>query len=237
MNRQKKRLKLLTQINQIAKQPVMLLAVSKKQSVTAISELAQAGQTDFGENYLQEALEKMPQLSQFALVWHYIGHIQRNKTRDIASHFAWVHSVDRLLIAQRLSQQRPEDMPALNVCLQVNIDAEDSKSGCLPSELPSLVQHISQLHQINLRGLMIIPKNSLADVTDDSGQLIANTNLPTAQNPFTRTKLLFNSLKQHHAHPDQWDTLSMGMSGDMLTAIDAGATMVRVGTALFGVRT
>ena len=150
-------------------------------------------------------------------MWHYIGHIQRNKTKELAAHFDWVHGVDRLIIAQRLNEQRGEQLPPLNICIEVNIDDEASKSGCQPDQLPELVTKISQLPNLQLRGLMIIPAKNSASA-------------------FVKTQQLFEQNKPYHAHPEQWDTLSMGMSGDIEQAIAAGATIVRIGTAIFGVR-
>ena len=202
---------------------VTLVAVSKTKPVEMIQTLAQAGQRDFGENYLQEALEKMSAIKEqevsesLDIVWHYIGHIQRNKTRDIAENFDWVHTVEREIIAKRLHNQRPEDKPALNVLIQVNIDHEDSKSGCLPDEIEDLVVQIKEYSNLNLRGLMIIPAKDDTDA-------------------FSRTQSLFLKIKSQHPDLTAWDTLSMGMSADMDQAIAAGATMVRVGSAIFGSR-
>lgn len=197
---------------------VQLLAVSKTKSADMIATLAYMGQQHFGENYVQEAVEKIQALSYLHLDWHYIGHIQRNKTKDLAEHFSWVHGVDRLIIAERLNEQRPAYLPKLNVCIQINIDDEDTKSGCSPDELPMLIDKISQLPNLRLRGLMIIPaKNS--------------------ETAFIKTKQLFDTSQEYHHKPTDWDTLSMGMSGDIKQAIDAGATIVRVGTAIFGERT
>lgn len=197
---------------------VQLLAVSKTKSADMIATLAYMGQQHFGENYVQEAVEKIQALSYLHLDWHYIGHIQRNKTKDLAEHFSWVHGVDRLIIAERLNEQRPAYLPKLNVCIQINIDDEDTKSGCSPDELPMLIDKISQLPNLRLRGLMIIPaKNS--------------------ETAFIKTKQLFDTSQEYHHKPTDWDTLSMGMSGDIEQAIDAGATIVRVGTAIFGERT
>ena len=200
---------------------VTLLAVSKTKPVAMVAELAQAGQRHFGENYLQEAIEKIQALQQSPLteqiVWHYIGHIQRNKTRDIAEHFAWVQTVEREIIAKRLNDQRPEGMPLLNVLIQVNIDNEDSKSGCLPEALPGLIETVKDYPNLQLRGLMIIPAKEDTDA-------------------FLRTKQLFDSIHEQYPDLQQWDTLSMGMSGDMAKAVAEGSTMVRVGTAIFGER-
>ncbi len=195
---------------------VGLLAVSKTKPAAAIREAFAAGVQDFGENYLQEALEKQADLSDLALTWHFIGPIQSNKTKPIAEHFAWVHSVDRLKIAQRLSDQRPAHLPALNICLQVNVSGEASKSGCNPDELPELAQAVTQLPNLRLRGLMTIP-----EPTDDPSEQRA---------AFARLRELQQSLNLGR------DTLSMGMSHDLEAAIAEGATWVRIGTALFGAR-
>ena len=168
-------------------------------------------------NYLQEALQKIEALQDLGIEWHFIGHVQRNKTKHLAEKFAWVHGVDRLIIAERLSAQRLITQPPLNLCLQVNIDAQDSKDGCQPDEVAELVKSISQLPHIKLRGLMVIPA-------------------PNNTQAFKAAKALFDQVKERHVHPEDWDTLSMGMSGDMVDAIAAGSTMVRVGTALFGAR-
>ena len=193
-----------------------LLAVSKTKPAAAVREAYAAGIRDFGENYLQEALEKQAELSELPLIWHFIGPIQSNKTKPIAEHFAWVHSVDRLKIAQRLSEQRPTDLPPLNICLQVNVSAEDSKSGCAPTELVALAQAVSQLPNLRLRGLMAIP-----EPTDD---------VAAQRAAFARLRELRDGL------PLPLDTLSMGMSHDLDAAIAEGATWVRIGTALFGAR-
>ena len=193
-----------------------LLAVSKTKPAAAVREAFAAGIRDFGENYLQEALEKQAELSELPLIWHFIGPIQSNKTKPIAEHFAWVHSVDRLKIAQRLSEQRPTDLPPLNICLQVNVSAEDSKSGCAPAELAALAQAVSQLPNLRLRGLMAIP-----EPTDD---------VAAQRAAFARLRELRDGL------PLPLDTLSMGMSHDLDAAIAEGATWVRIGTALFGAR-
>ena len=210
------------QIKQTLPMHVTLLAVSKTKPSDMIRILAGEGQGDFGENYVQEAISKITELKDVTangspLVWHYIGHIQRNKTRDLAEHFDWVHGVDRLIIAERLSEQRPTTLAPLNVCIQVNIDDEASKSGCQPEEVPELVRQISQLPNLRLRGLMIIPAKD-------------------STSAFATTKALFDDNRQNHAHPEDWDTLSMGMSGDIEQAIAAGSTMVRIGTAIFGAR-
>ena len=193
-----------------------LLAVSKTKPAAALREAFAAGLRDFGENYLQEALSKQLELTDLALCWHFIGPIQSNKTRAIAEHFAWVHSVDRLKIAQRLSEQRPAELPPLNICIQVNVSGESSKSGCTPADLPALAAAISALPRLTLRGLMAIP-----EPTED----------PAEQNAaFAAVRSLQDSLNL------PLDTLSMGMSHDLEAAISQGATWVRVGTALFGAR-
>ena len=196
---------------------VRLLAVSKTQPAEAIRQASAAGLSDFGENYLQEALEKQAELADLRLTWHFIGPIQSNKTKAIAEHFDWVHSVDRLKIAQRLSAQRPRDLPALNVCLQVNVSGETSKSGCEPQEIASLANAVAALPHLRLRGLMTIP-----EPTDNPAEQRA---------AFARLRQLQESLDL------RLDTLSMGMSQDLEAAVAEGATWVRIGTALFGART
>lgn len=195
---------------------VGLLAVSKTQPAEAIREANGAGLSDFGENYLQEALEKQADLADLALTWHFIGPIQSNKTRAIAEHFDWVHSVDRLKIAQRLSEQRPTELPPLNVCLQVNVSGEASKSGCAPQDVAELARTIATLPNLRLRGLMAIP-----EPTHDRAEQHA---------AFARLRQLQQALAL------ELDTLSMGMSQDLEAAIAEGATWVRIGTALFGAR-
>lgn len=195
---------------------VHLLAVSKTKPAQAVREAYAAGMRDFGENYLQEALGKQTELTDLPLSWHFIGPIQSNKTRAIAENFAWVHSVERLKIAQRLSEQRPADLPPLNICIQVNVSGEASKSGCTPADLPALAQAISALPRLQLRGLMAIPEPTEDRAAQDAAfatvrELQAGLNLPL-------------------------DTLSMGMSHDLESAIAQGATWVRIGTALFGAR-
>ena len=195
---------------------VQLLAVSKTKPAAAIRELYAAGVRDFGENYLQEALTKQQTLGDLPLIWHFIGPIQSNKTKAIAEHFDWVHSVDRLKIAQRLSEQRPAGLAPLNICLQVNVSGEDSKSGCAAAELPALAKAVAALPNLRLRGLMAIP-----EPTDErAAQEAAFASLR-------------NLLEQQHLG---LDTLSMGMSHDLEAAIAQGATWVRIGTALFGAR-
>lgn len=202
---------------QRAPETVQLLAVSKTHPSESLREMYAAGQRAFGENYLQEALDKIEALHDLEIEWHFIGHVQRNKTKHLAEKFDWVHGVDRLIIAERLSNQRLQDQSDLNICLQVNIDGQDSKDGCAPDEVAELVTQISQLAKIKLRGLMVIPA-------------------PDNTAAFVDAKALFDAVKEKHAHPEHWDTLSMGMSGDLDAAIAAGSTMVRVGTALFGKR-
>ena len=196
---------------------VQLLAVSKTHPSQSLREMYQAGQRSFGENYLQEALTKIDELQDLEIEWHFIGHVQRNKTKHLAEKFDWVHGVDRLIIAERLSSQRMDSRKPLNICIQVNIDGQDSKDGCQPDEVAELVKQISQLPNIRLRGLMVIPA-------------------PENRVAFADAKTLFEQVKSLHARPQDWDTLSMGMSGDLDAAIAAGSTMVRVGTALFGAR-
>lgn len=202
---------------QRAPEIVQLLAVSKTHPSESLREMYAAGQSAFGENYLQEALEKIEALQDLEIEWHFIGHVQRNKTKNLAEKFDWVHGVDRLIIAERLSNQRGDGQMELNICLQVNIDGQDSKDGCSPNEVAELVAQISQLPKIKLRGLMVIPA-------------------PDNTAAFTDAKALFEAVREKHAHPEDWDTLSMGMSSDLDAAIAAGSTMVRVGTALFGAR-
>jgi pyridoxal phosphate enzyme (YggS family) len=199
-----------------AENSVHLLAVSKTKPAQDLREAYAVGLRDFGENYLQEALGKQLELTDLPLIWHFIGPIQSNKTRAIAEHFDWVHSVDRLKIAQRLSEQRPADLPPLNICIQVNVSGEASKSGCTPADLPALANAICALPRLKLRGLMAIPEPTEDRTAQDAAfaavqTLQASLNLPL-------------------------DTLSMGMSHDLESAIAQGATWVRIGTALFGAR-
>ncbi|WP_460157994.1 YggS family pyridoxal phosphate-dependent enzyme [Pseudomonas sp. S2_H10] len=199
-----------------AENSVHLLAVSKTKPAQDLREAYAVGLRDFGENYLQEALGKQLELTDLPLIWHFIGPIQSNKTRAIAEHFDWVHSVDRLKIAQRLSEQRPANLPPLNICIQVNVSGEASKSGCTPADLPALANAICALPRLKLRGLMAIPEPTEDRDAQDAAfaavqSLQASLNLPL-------------------------DTLSMGMSHDLESAIAQGATWVRIGTALFGAR-
>jgi len=199
---------------------VNLLAVSKTRPAEEILALYRLGQRDFGENYLQEAIQKQQQLAHVDINWHFIGPIQSNKTRDIARYFSWVHSIDRLKIAQRLDQQRPSNLPPLNACLQVNIDGEQSKSGFKLDELGAAVEALKGLNNLRIRGLMAIPQ--------------AGKSVNQQRASFKKLADAKNSLN------DQFklnlDTLSMGMSDDLSSAIAEGATMVRIGTAIFGSR-
>ncbi len=204
-------------------QSVRLLAVSKTFGADAVLEAIAAGQLAFGENYLQEAIDKIAQVAQAlpgrAIEWHFIGPIQSNKTRPIATHFAWAHTVDRFKIAQRLSEQRPAELGPINICLQVNISGEASKSGATPAELPELAHQVAKLPNVHLRGLMAIPEPE----SDPQRQRAA----------FARVRALFEQLR---ADGLALDTLSMGMSADMAAAIAEGATIVRIGSAIFGAR-
>ena len=198
---------------------VQLLAVSKTWGPDAVRQAHAAGLTAFGENYIQEAVDKITALRDLPLVWHCIGPIQSNKTRLVAEHFDWVHSIDRLKIAQRLSEQRPEHLPPLQVCIQVNVDGGDTKSGVSPEELPALAQAVAALPRLQLRGLMTIPEP--AETPEQMRAVHA------------QAQALLESLRQQGL---PLDTLSMGMSADMAAAIAEGSTMVRVGTAIFGQR-
>jgi PLP dependent protein len=206
---------------------VALLAVSKTFPAAAVAEAAATGQRSFGENYIQEAVEKITALREqrvdgSELEWHCIGPIQSNKTRLVAEHFDWAHTVDRLKIAQRLSEQRPDDLPPLKVCIQVNVDGSASKSGVSPDEVQGLAAEIAQLPRLQLRGLMCIP-----DPADDAALL---SKMIATKHCFTLAG------KQFHSKHFAFDTLSMGMSADLELAIRAGSTMVRVGSAIFGAR-
>ena len=198
---------------------VGLLAVSKTFGPEAVREAFEAGQRAFGENYIQEAVDKMAALADLPISWHCIGPIQSNKTKLVAEHFDWVHSVDRLKIAQRLSEQRPAHLPPLQVCLQVNVDGGANKSGVAPHEALALARTVAELPRLQLRGLMAIPEPA--------------TNFEAARDVFMRCTDLFNAL---NAQGLNLDTLSMGMTADLEPAIHAGATLVRVGTAIFGGR-
>jgi pyridoxal phosphate enzyme (YggS family) len=211
---------------------VKILPVSKTrpaEEIAAVADLAIAGMgLAFGENYVQEAIDKIETLAERNLQWHFIGPIQSNKTALIAERFAWVHSVDRMKIAQRLNDQRPRNMPPLNICLQVNISAEASKSGIMLNELPTLAGQVAQLPRLRLRGLMAIPAAS----TDPAVQRAA---FAAVHEAFNRLKKSQDSQEYPEAWRD-WDTLSMGMSGDLEMAIAEGATIVRIGTDIFGPR-
>jgi len=199
---------------------VTLLAVSKKQPLSKIIDAANAGQRDFGENFVQEGLEKIDQTRGLDLIWHFIGHLQNNKTRVVAENFDWVHTIDTLKTAERLNKQRPESLGPLNICLQVNVDNEARKSGIAVAELPELAAACSELANLNLRGLMCLP--------------VARTEFSEQRIPFATLRGLADELR---CDGIATDTLSMGMSGDYRAAILEGATMVRIGTALFGART
>jgi pyridoxal phosphate enzyme (YggS family) len=198
---------------------VTVLAVSKTFGPEPVREAFAAGQKAFGENYIQEAVEKMALLRDLPLEWHCIGPIQSNKTRLVAAHFAWAQTVDRLKIAQRLSEQRPEGLPPLQVCIQVNIDGGPSKSGVAPGEVLELAREVANLPRLQLRGLMTIPEPS----ADYAAQLAVHR----------KARALFDDLR---AAGIELDTLSMGMTADIESAVAAGSTMVRVGTAIFGGR-
>ena len=198
---------------------VQLLAVSKSQPVEKISTAFGQGQHHFGENYVQEALDKIKVLQHLPICWHFIGHIQSNKTGEIAEHFSWVHSVDRYKIAKRLSDQRPDNFKPLNICIQVNLDSEATKGGVEPAELSSLAQQVAGLPRVVLRGLMLIP--APRDDFDDQRDI------------FRRLCVCY---KQLNSTGFKLDTLSMGMTDDYRAAIAEGATMVRIGTGIFGQR-
>ncbi|XBS69112.1 YggS family pyridoxal phosphate-dependent enzyme [Acerihabitans sp. KWT182] len=202
---------------------ISLLAVSKTKPVAAIEEAIAAGQRAFGENYVQEGVEKIRYFQQRAinppLSWHFIGPLQSNKSRLVAEHFHWLHTLDRLPLAQRLNLQRPAESAPLNVLIQINISGEESKSGIMPDGLPALAAAVAELPRLRLRGLMAIP----APEDDFQRQLAV----------FQRMTALFNALRRQLPHID---TLSLGMTGDMPAAIAAGSTLVRIGTAIFGAR-
>lgn len=196
---------------------VRLLAVAKTRPAEDLVCLYSKGQRDFGESYLQEALEKQEHLAAYAIAWHFIGPIQSNKTRGIAEHFAWVHSVDRGKIAQRLNQHRPDYLAPLNICLQVNVSAEPSKSGVTLEDLPALITEVRKLPKLRLRGLMAIPARTQG---------------------FQEQRAAYRVMRENwdRLRDEGMDTLSIGMSGDMQAAIAEGATLVRIGTAIFGER-
>ena len=203
-----------------APQEITLLAVSKTKPAQRVREAYAAGQRRFGENYLQDALPKIAELADLGdIEWHYIGRIQSNKTRDIAGHFAWVHGIDKLKHAQRLSEQRPANLPPLQCCIQVNLSGEASKGGVSPQDLPALAQQIAGLPHLQLRGLMTMPDpNSSPEMQSQVFQQLARLQ------------------EQLNADGLSLDTLSMGMSGDLELAIAAGSTLVRIGTDIFGAR-
>jgi len=200
-----------------------LIAISKSQPLAAMRALLQLGQRDFGENYLQEALPKLAALRDPQLTWHFTGQLQANKTREIAEHFQWVHTVDRERIAVRLNEQRPQHAPPLNVCIQVSLAAETGKGGIEASQLPELARRIGQLPRLRLRGLMCLPPP--AEQFDQQ------------RAAFERLAALLQLLREQSTGPNfQLDALSMGMSEDLEAAVAAGATWLRIGTALFGAR-
>jgi len=192
-------------------QKVQLIAVSKKKSIELIKEAVSSGQKDFGENYLQEAIEKIKAIDDQSLTWHFIGPIQSNKTASIAKYFQWVHSVDRKKVLTRLNEQSKENQKVLNVLIQVNIDDEDTKSGAMPHEIDDLVNYANELSNISLKGFMCIPKPG------------------NSEGSFKKMKVLLDSYPY-------LKTLSMGMSNDLEAAVKNGSTMVRIGTDIFGVR-
>ena len=213
-------------------QDVTLLAVSKTFGVDAVQAAFEAGQTAFGENYIQEAVEKIAALKHLPINWHCIGPIQSNKTRLVAENFDWVHSVDRFKIAERLNDQRPAHLPPLQVCIQINIDGESSKSGVAPTEVAAMAAQVALLPRLALRGLMCIPENT--------------TNSIANRQAFTRARAIFDHINSQklpispkinsEVNFVTLDTLSMGMTADLEAAIACGSTMVRVGTAIFGTR-
>jgi pyridoxal phosphate enzyme (YggS family) len=198
---------------------VRLLAVSKKQPLDKIRQAAAAGQRDFGENFVQEGVEKIEALAELGLTWHFIGHLQSNKTRVVAEYFDWVHTIDKLKTARRLSDQRPDALAPLNVCLQVNVDAEGSKSGVNSADLPELAASCAELPKLRLRGLMCLPA--------------IRKGFDAQREPFAALRRMAEELRQGGIDTD---TLSMGMTADYRAAVFEGATMVRIGTALFGER-
>lgn len=198
---------------------VRLLAVSKKQPLVKIREAAAAGQRDFGENFVQEGVDKIGALADLDLTWHFIGHLQSNKTRVVAEYFDWVHTIDKIKTARRLSEQRPDDKPPLNMCLQVNVDGEASKAGVAPAALPELAAACAELPNLRLRGLMCLP--------------LIRTGFEEQRIPFAALREMAGQLRSAGI---ETDTLSMGMSDDYRAAIFEGATIVRIGTALFGAR-
>jgi pyridoxal phosphate enzyme (YggS family) len=202
-----------------SREEIRLLAVSKEKPVEYVLEAASAGQRDFGENFVREGLKKMDEAGRDDLIWHFIGHLQANKTRPVAERFHWVHTVDRLKIAERLSRQRPVYANDLNICIQVNIDEEAAKAGVPAAEVLQLAQAVSELRGLRLRGLMCIPA--------------VRQGFEEQRKPFAKMRMLAESLRESGINTD---TLSMGMTADYAAAIHEGATIVRIGTALFGAR-
>ena len=198
---------------------VRLLAVSKKQGLAAVREAVAAGQRDFGENFVQEGVDKIEALAGLGLAWHFIGHLQSNKTRVVAEYFDWVHTIDKLKTARRLSEQRPAGLPPLNICIQVNVDDEASKSGVAPTDVAGLAAACADLPNLRLRGLMCLPA--------------IRTSFKEQRLPFAALRELAEKLRTKGIDTD---TLSMGMTADYRAAIFEGATIVRIGTALFGER-
>lgn len=198
---------------------ISLLAVSKKQPLTAIKEAYNLGQLDFGENFVQEGIEKIKKLNNKNINWHFIGHIQSNKTRLISENFDWVHTVDRIKIAERLSKQRPDHADDLNICIQINVDDEKTKSGVDIKNVFDLCYAINELPNLNLRGLMCLP--------------MTRASHEQQRKPFKELKKLYENLNKEKFH---LDTLSMGMTNDFSAAIQEGSTIIRIGTALFGPR-
>ena len=220
LNSVKNRIYAAEKANNLPRDSIRLLAVSKMKPAEAIIAAYDGGQRDFGENYLQHALPKIEELKYLdGIQWHFIGPLQSNKTKAVAENFHWIHSIDRLKIASRLNEQRPDYMPPLNICLQVNVSGEHSKSGMAVSDAESLAQKITALPNLNLRGLMTIPA-----ATADNAELLKQ---------FGILKNCFDDLRQKGF---DIDTLSMGMSADLETAVASGSNMVRVGTAIFGAR-
>jgi len=209
-----------------AENSVHLIAVSKTRSAAEIRQVATSGVHHMGENYLQEAIPKIAELTEYDLTWHFIGAIQSNKTHDIATHFDWVHTVDRLKIARRLNQHCIDANRSLNICIQVNIDNEPQKAGIAPEKLPALIEEITSMKALSLRGLMAIPKVS----AETPGGLKSETQ------KFVRLVKLFEQQLKRKTLLPAWDTLSMGMTADYVAAIHAGTTFIRVGTAIFGPR-
>ncbi|MBU2979445.1 YggS family pyridoxal phosphate-dependent enzyme [Alteromonas sp. C1M14] len=199
---------------------VELLAVSKTKPVSQITQAYEAGQRKFGENYVQEGVEKIQHLRHLDdIEWHLIGPLQSNKTKVVAEHFHWVQSVDRLKIARRLNEQRPSDMPPLNICIQINIDDEQTKSGLAPADVPAFIDELTALENLRLRGLMAIPKAR-----------------PSKEEQIHSLQQLEELFTRYHTNLSDFDTLSVGMSDDLEQAIECGSTMVRIGTAIFGSR-